>query len=195
MNQQVMTAIIGTAEYYGRQLSEGVLKMYAEDLADLDPLAVCKAYVSYRRNPANRVFPLPAQIREIVAPEQHIGVEARAREIAARIVGGVTKHGWCNGKSAELDIGPEGWALVQRRGGWAHFCQNLTTKQAPIVEAQLREQLHGVLEYGPALEQAIGVGTTRGEQSQLAPPSHSEMLKALIQRGVKVPASEPEGTP
>lgn len=157
MSAQVKKAIVMTAEYYGRQLSETVLEMYAEDLADLDPGKCVDAYQRYRRNPANRTFPLPAQIRELVNPNEYISVEARAREIAARIVGAVPRFGWPNPKEAELFIGPEGWDVVRRQGGWAFICENLGVKINPTsFQAQVRDQVEGTLRYGrDAVESAI----------------------------------------
>jgi hypothetical protein len=157
MSQAIKRAIVMTAEYYGRQLSETVLEMYAEDLADLPADRVCVGYQQYRRNPTNKTFPLPAQIRELVAPEQFVAVETQAREIAARIMGAIPKFGWANPKEAQVFIGPEGWACVSRAGGWRYLCENTNARQAPMMQAQFRDQLEGSLRYGThAVEKSIG---------------------------------------
>lgn len=162
MNRQDLArAIKATATYYNRQLDAEVLSMMCDDLDDLAPDACIAAYMQYRRNPANRAFPLPAQIRELVAPEEYVAVETQAREIASRIVGGIAKHGWCNGREAEADIGPIGWQLVQRYGGWSRLCQDVGTGRGMLnpltLQAQLRDQLEGTIRYGaPAIAKAIG---------------------------------------
>lgn len=161
MSQELKKVILLTAVYYGRELKPEVLSMMADDLSDLDPAVCIQAYGNWRRNPANKTFPLPAQIRELVNPEEFVSVETRAREIAARIVGAIPKFGWCNSKEAQVFIGPEGWALVQRSGGWSYLCERVGVSISPsTLQAQLRDQLEGVLQYGaPTVAQSIGVGT------------------------------------
>lgn len=157
-------AIFSTYIYYSRSaLNDQVLAVYLEDLADLDPKECIEAYQRWRRNPANKHFPLPAQIRELVNPEQFVSVEARAREVAARITGAVSKYGWNNGTAARVFIGPEGWEVVQRQGGWNYLCENLGTKMNPTsFQAQVRDQLDGVFRHGlTALEKSIGAIESR----------------------------------
>jgi hypothetical protein len=148
-----------TYTYYsrGQVASDDLVEMYAGDLSDLDPAACVDAYNRYRRNPANKIFPLPAQIRELVNPEEFVAPETMAREIAARIVGAIPKFGWANAREAQAYIGPDGWALVNRAGGWRHLCETTQTKQAPILQAQFRDQLEGSLRYGQgAVEESVG---------------------------------------
>lgn len=115
--------IILTASYYGRTISEPVLNMYAEDLEDLPEDRVVAAYKTYRRDPKNKSFPLPAQIRDIVQPETTPEVEAR--DIASAIQGAIVKYGYPNEGLAREYIGPQGWDVVQRWGGWSHLCANM----------------------------------------------------------------------
>lgn len=153
--------ILATANYYGRQLDEQLLEMYHDDLADLDPSACIQAYAQYRRNPANKTFPLPAQIRELVAPEQFIAPEVQARETAARIIGAISKFGWNNGREAKVFIGPEGWEAVQRQGGWEHLCEQTSKYNEVTLQAQLRDQLVGTFKYGSrAIEESIGISSS-----------------------------------
>jgi len=155
--QQLARAIKATATYYGRTLEPEVLSMMCDDLMDLPVEKVVAGYAQYRRSPANKFFPLPAQIRELVNPEEFVSVEAQAREIAARIVGAVTKFGWNNAKEAQVYIGPIGWNAVTRQGGWMNLCQNMGASINPTTfQAQLRDQLEGSIRYGEAaIEQNI----------------------------------------
>jgi len=161
MTQKLKEEIIATAIYYGRDLNPQVLGMMVDDLSDLDASACIQAYRSYRRNPKNRTFPLPAQIREIVAPDQHIDAEALAREVAARIVGAVTKFGWPNGRAAREFIGEEGWRIVELQGGWSHICENLGVTIPPSTfQAQVRDQLAANFRYGAdAIDRRITDGS------------------------------------
>jgi hypothetical protein len=155
--QLLATTIKNVATYYGRNLEPEVLSMMCDDLADLPIDQVVAGYNQYRRNPKNRTFPLPSQIRELVNPEEFVSVEAQAREIASRIVGAVTKFGWNNAKEAQVYIGPVGWNAVSRQGGWMNLCQNMGASINPTTfQAQLRDQLEGSIRYGEAaIEQNI----------------------------------------
>lgn len=159
MSDKLKETIVLTFAYYNRSqtLSDAVLLMYVEDLKDLDAEACIDAYGRFRRNPANKTFPLPAQIRELVNPEEFVSVEARAREVAGRVVGAVSMFGWCNSRDAEAYIGPEGWIVVQRQGGWSYICENMGLKLNPTTfQAQVRDQVEGSLKYGrEALEKSI----------------------------------------
>ncbi len=182
--QQLAKTIKATATYYGRTLDPEVLSVMCDDLSDLDMGKCIDAYSNYRRNPRNRTFPLPAQIRELVNPEEFIDAQTLAREIASRIVGAIPKFGWCNAREAEAFIGEQGWSAVTRAGGWRYLCENTQAKSIGILQAQLRDQLEGSLQYGQAnVEKAIGVGTRRDAPAELE--SGAEILKRLT-------APEPE---
>lgn len=168
--------ILAMANYYGRTIDEGLLEMYHEDLSDLDPGACMAAYREYRRNPANRTFPLPAQIRELVCPEDFVAPEVKAREVAARIVGAISSFGWTNAKEAQVYIGTEGWQAVLRQGGWSHLCEQTSKFNELTLQAQLRDQLIGVFKHGAdAIEQAIGI-TSKPRVSELGPASFISLL-------------------
>lgn len=118
----VKEMILLTAIYYSKTVPDAVLEMYAEDLADLPVDRVLEAYKIYRRNPANKFFPLPAQIREIIAPT--VSAKSEARESVERIKQAITKFGYCNLNEARMYIGPVGWKLVQGLGGWTAVCES-----------------------------------------------------------------------
>jgi hypothetical protein len=180
--QDLARVIKNTATYYGRELKPEVLSMMCDDLADLPIDDVIAAYNAYRRNPKNRAFPLPAQIIEIVCPEQHVSHEDQAAEIAARIVGAVTRYGWNNSKYAQEFIGPVGWGVVERQGGWAHLCQNLgVTIDPSTFQAQVRRQLEANLRYGEeTLSKVISLPTRDRRSGDLV--SASEIVKQLTSK-------------
>lgn len=164
------------AAYYRLKLDDQVLKMYAEDLSDLDYSEVTAALSSYRKDPKNRVMPLPAMIRERLEPQ--VDPESQAREIAARISGAVVKFGWCNGTAAREFIGETGWRIVETRGGWSNLCQNLGTTIDPTAfEAQVREQAKAQVKFGePALRNSLGIAPgARGGELQ----SVGEIMKRI----------------
>lgn len=176
MKQALLETIINTASYYGRTLSEPVLRMFAEDLEDLPISQVIEGYKSWRRNPKNTQFPLPAQIRGLVAPE--VDADSAAKEIAGRITGSVTKFGWNNSQKAREFIGETGWAIVERQGGWMHLCENLgRTINPSAFQAQTREQAKSSLTFAPeAMAHAIGIASSvqRGEIQSIG-----ELLKLI----------------
>jgi hypothetical protein len=153
-----------TFAYYnrGQTLSDAVLEMYAGDLSDQDQLKCMAAYAQWRRNPANKTFPLPAQIIELINPDQFVAPETKAREVAARVIGAISKFGWTNAKGAQVFIGPEGWGAVNRMGGWSYLCENVGPRgiNPASLQAQLRDLLMGDFKHGAAvIEQSIGALT------------------------------------
>lgn len=108
--------------YYEKTLSEPLLEMYLGDLADLPEAEVIVAYQAYRRDPKQRGFPLPSQIRSIVRPE--ISDDTLAREAAARIPEAIRMFGYASPKEAQFFIGDAGWSVVRRFGGWEYICEN-----------------------------------------------------------------------
>lgn len=137
-----------TAAYFRIQVDDEVLRLYAEDVSDLPFDEVIRALVAYRKNPKNRFMPLPAQIRDLIEPVE--SPEEMAREIAARIGGAIVKFGHPNEGEARIYIGPDGWNIVQRSGGWNHLCQNHgVTIDPSSFHAQIRDQLVSSIRHDP----------------------------------------------
>jgi hypothetical protein len=135
--KQIGHVIVLTAQYYDRKLTPEVISMMVDDLADLDAAAVAEAFREYRRNPANRFFPLPGQIRAIVAPG--FDDNSAARDAAGRILSAVSRFGWNNPERAKEYVGTLGWAVVERQGGWRNVCETLTFENSGQLQAQWRD--------------------------------------------------------
>lgn len=143
---RIKEIIIMTASYYGKPISEAVLEMYVEDLDGLDTDMVIRTYKAYRRDPKNRQMPLPAQIRDMIEPQET--PEAAARDLASKISGAIVKFGHPNENLARNYIGEKGWAIVQRWGGWSYLCANHGTVIDPgQFYAQVRDHAVDVVKY------------------------------------------------
>lgn len=168
------------AAYYKTQLPDAVLKMYAADLSDLDFIDCDKAMEMYRKNPKNRVMPIPAQIRDIACPV--VDTDSAGREIAARIQESITRFGSWQGDLAKAFIGDVGWSIVQSYGGWSRVCEEhgVSLDKGQFM-AQARDLAKGRLTHTPiALALAIGA---RNEVQSLE--SAKSILKLI---------TNPEGT-
>lgn len=155
--QKLKALIVATAMYYGHEIEDTVLSLYVEDLEDLEFPAVARAIGEVRRDPKTTRFPLPAVIRDRIAPVDLS--DADAKEAASRIVQAVAKFGWCNPNSAQSFIGELGWFIVQRQGGWLNVCQMTDHRNLTSLQAQWRDlgasihrrALAGTLHIPPAL--------------------------------------------
>lgn len=138
MIQKLKEVIVLTAAYYNQTISNEVLLMYVQDLAEFDYQNVIKAYSEYRRNPKNLRMPLPAQIIQLLNPE--ISDDSLAIDSASRVIEAVSKIGWNNSQQAKEYIGDLGWSAVQAFGGWEFICLNLGVDiQLSTFNAQIRD--------------------------------------------------------
>lgn len=148
---KVAQAFAVLAAYYRIKVEDQVLRMYAEDVSDLDFEDVARAMNEYRKDPRNRQMPLPAQIRDLIEPTET--PETKGRDIAAKIQGAIVKYGHPNESLARNYIGEEGWAIVQRWGGWAHLCAHMGLAIDPgQFYAQIRDHAVDVVRRPDSIE-------------------------------------------
>ena len=144
--QALKAAYVHLAAYYGQKLLDVTLVMYVEDLAGLPPQDVLLAMRKLRREPGRRTCPLPADIRNLVAPDGPVSDLSIANDIAARIGNAMSRYGYTNSDRAEQHIGPVGWQVVSLLGGWRHICNTVMTDDMRTFHAQCRELARAQLE-------------------------------------------------
>jgi len=136
--QQLKAYIALTAAYYGQELADAVVAMYAEDLSDLPLEAVKAAITQIRRDPKVTRFPLPAVIRARLEPPET--AEDAALRAEAEIWEAVARIGQYRGDEAEARLGGLAWEGVKRMGGWANVCRS-ANEDAGMYRAQMRRFL------------------------------------------------------
>lgn len=166
--KQIKILWIKLSAYYQSQVRDEVLDMYAEDLADLPPQKVLSAMEEYRKSPKNTRMPLPAQIRALCNPA--VDDESLAKEAAARIPQAIRRYGYTNPAEAREFIGPLGWQVVERNGGWQSLCETMTDQQLGFFQAQARElvKAHIQLSRAGIMGQAPTLPTAKNELSEIA---------------------------
>lgn len=178
---ELKTLILAMTAYYGQQIPDEVIAMYAEDLSDLPIEAVRHAMSELRRDPKVTRFPLPAVIRDRIQPADTD--EMNAQEAVSRVIQAVGRFGWTNGPAAREFVGDLGWKIVERDGGWQTVCQSLNEENLGVYRAQwkglaltlLRRAKLGLVD-GPSLP----VGPGGGLQ-----PLFGSVLKQLDEGGKK----------
>jgi hypothetical protein len=128
--------IISTAAYYQRPINEVVLIMMVEDLSDLPFDRIAKEFELWRKS-SNPFFPLAGQIREKILPPKESTDSGVS--LASIIFSAISKHGWNNLNAAKEMIGPVGWEVVKRFGGWQTICTEVSESNKNIYFAQVRE--------------------------------------------------------
>jgi len=83
-------------------------------------------------------FPSPREFLEFLGGGK-VDSAVESRQVAALIVGCVSRWGWNNAKMAEKDIGPLGWRVVELSGGWPQICSILTDRNTSTLTAQWRD--------------------------------------------------------
>jgi hypothetical protein len=122
--QKLKLLLVATAAYYGARIPDDALALYAEDLEDLPLESIQSALRDLRRDPKTTRLPLPAVIRQKLAPEA-LSDEDLAIEAVNRIFQAVARFGWPNPVAAREMIGEVGWRVVEMDGGWQTVCREL----------------------------------------------------------------------
>jgi hypothetical protein len=143
--------------YYGQNISDEVISLYAHHLADEPFDAVYAALRELNREKNRRTLPLPADVFAKLNPE-NTSLES-ARIAANNIIAAIPKFGHTNPTRAKEFIGDLGWLVVERMGGWHLVCQESDVSTIQIRLAQMRdlaESLHqqsknGTLKLRPSL--------------------------------------------
>lgn len=153
--------IIAASNYYGKELSDDAVRMYANDLSEFGYLPVMDAITKYRRDSRNRQMFLPAHIVEIIQPRIHD--KDLAVVTANKVHEAVVKFGHMRQQEARENIGEQGWRIIQRMGGWVWLCENLgvdisvttfTAQFRDTMNSELALQSAGVNTSLPVIEQA-----------------------------------------
>lgn len=152
---EIAKMVVALGEYYDKILTPTQFAMYVEDLADMTPANLAVAVKRYRMNPANDRFPLPAKLRAAVySPETP---DAAAREAVGQIISAVARIGPYDSERARKFVGPLGWLVVVRQGGWETVCEMLTFQNQGILQAQWRELAIALSRYDRPTENRLDI--------------------------------------
>lgn len=132
---ELKTMWLGLSLYYRQQLNKDQVRMYAEDLQDLELSDVGRAIQSLRQDPTQKFLPMPSQVREKIIGNAN----EDAQDSASRILEAIARFGYTNISDAQNYIGELGWAVVVREGGWQSICERTKSDDIPILKAQWRE--------------------------------------------------------
>lgn len=164
---------VAFSEYYGRNLSDMQIEMYAADSMQCSIEEIYSAMSSLRKNPETRAMPMPAQVIATARPETlKSDPKKTAAEIATVILDSVSRHGyvWNDGiishqrpgekyyrakrgdryrefstweEAARFEMGDAGYETA-RRWGWKAICEY--DGDRAILQAQLRQFAESVIE-------------------------------------------------
>lgn len=145
--QELKKHFVGMGMYFGHEIDDISLKLYAEDLDDLSLAEVLQALKDLRLDPKTKRCPLPSIIRERLKPR--VTDENQAIDAVGRIVEAISKYGWNNSELAKEHIGELGWEVVKREGGWRSVCE-LSYDGMGVFKAQAKHQAMAIIAGGRA---------------------------------------------
>jgi hypothetical protein len=170
-SQAIKESLIALATIAGKELNAVALNAYVDAMSDLDPNDVLRALKDWLRT--GKGFPYPADIRAKVMPE--LDDEDDAQDIANTVIKCISTCGYTNQDRAEEQIGPRGWVVVQRMGGWKHLCETTTHQNEGFLRAQIRDYA-----------QTISKKLRRGElEAMPSLPSPKDDVKQIVQSTFK----------
>jgi hypothetical protein len=131
---------------YGKDLGRGEITMMITLLEEYFGLT-CSEYVknirAYIENPANKFFPTLVNLGR--RPE--LSAAAKANDLAGKIRKAITVKGWADPEGAKEYLGPVGWEVVERSGGWVYICENHGVDLNPLTfHAQARDMALSLIE-------------------------------------------------
>jgi hypothetical protein len=122
-----------------------------------------QALTAYRNDPKNVTFPSPARLQSYLRPVQSI--DAKAHDLASKIVESISRFGYSDFKGMENYVGPVGVDVVRRMGGWSYVCENHGTNLQPgQFFAQTREVIKAILETKNTEQNLLALESTKTKQ-------------------------------
>lgn len=187
--KRFLTVLTGIADYYGKELSEGVITLYWQGLAQYDIQAVEKALWEHTQNPDNGQF-MP-KIADVTR-----NLQGRTVDQASVALSKVEKAVRQVGPYQDVAFDdPIIHRVIEDMGGWVKF-GTYTEEEWQFVGNQFRTRYQGfkmrgeIPEYMPLLT-GIANASNRSEGHRLNPPvliGNQEKAMQVISGGSNVPA-------
>jgi hypothetical protein len=151
-NEALLQALAVMSDLYNRGLTAEAIIMLHDDLAEYPVEKVLEALRRCRRE--LKTFPSVAEIVD------RLGTKDSPEVIAANIVQALTRYGddKVGIARAKALVGPVGWGVVEREGGWTALMAKVQSDQLPTYRAQWTKLAKALIERwdtsfaGPALE-------------------------------------------
>lgn len=134
---QVGELWVRVSKMYAREIPRESLTMMLDAVSDIDGDKLIGALNEWVRTSKFPRHPTPAEVRNLAMPS--IDDDTQAREVASRITYALRKFGYTNPVRAQEYIGPVGWHVVGRCGGWQNVCENTMEDQMGVFTAQARD--------------------------------------------------------
>jgi hypothetical protein len=125
-------------------------------------------------------FHHPPSVEEIIETHRQADTtdpKFLARESASRILGAISRFGWCNPKEARAWMGELAWKVCEMQGGWVEICESTTNQNKVHLQAQWRDLAESILHRKSDLPPGLPQGDVPGVPS--------DILKLAIKRAGK----------
>lgn len=162
------------ATYYDRSLNDAVLKMYVYDCKNIPLDHLRKAFEVYRSSPKAAFFPLPAVLKNIIAPP--LDEFSEANEVPSKVFDAIKMFGYTQGQKAKEHVGELAWEVVKGFGGWNHLCSSHNIGNEGTIRAQMRDMAKSKM-----------IRTAQGRANQLPGAG----IKALIPNSPEIDETAP----
>lgn len=175
----------GLAAMYGKELNSMALKIMLDSVDDLSAIQILSALGEWAKTSKQNRHPVPAEVRQMVCPT--VDDQTKALNITTLVLKAITVYGWAQPSESEKMMGPVGWELVRRYGGWGYVCENLgDTIDVTTFTAQLREGVKAELQISAAGRTGDSNLLDYNQPKQLFGMNQaSEVLKTIMPKGAK----------
>lgn len=165
-------AVVQLAAYYEKDLSDEQILMYAKQLSQFLTIGeLAQATEAYINNPENEFFPRPVS-KLIALIKKPVENRDQAQNVLSLLKNAIHKHGdnWSDGhfvdyemvfsgkgtnyrswaQAAETVVGSLGLAIIQKSGGWKHFCRFYYEQPEGVFNAHIAKLSEAVLNIADA---------------------------------------------
>lgn len=144
---EFLKAMKGLTIMYGKECPRELLALYEKVLKPLTVEQLVMAVALWIEDPKHVWFPLPAQLKAmvIIPPDR----EAEAALIVDRMCSAQSSYGVdsVGTERAQNKIGEVGWAVIEAKGGWQRFWNDLQKEGVDgTIRSQLRKSVMGMMD-------------------------------------------------
>lgn len=152
MDQGVLLFWSETAAYYGKQVEDTVVKMYAKETQHLNEASLRSALKAHKMSNQGHFFPLPCVLLKHLESTPANNPDL----VVSNIYQAIRDYGYPNGDKAQRALSTIEWNTVSAMGGWYTLCTNPNQTPDSIIRSQMKGAAESQISLSQHTMESIG---------------------------------------